>query len=182
MKQFHINVITSWSEFKFAKNIFIFLKFAKFYWWFIRKFFQIIMFLTNLIKNAKKKMMYSLFAMTLKARKAFERLKAIFVNAFILKHYDWDADLCMKINTSNHEVEDVLSQKSKTDQWYFIIYYNYKFKEVEVWWNTHDKELYTIIFDFKNWWHYLQSSKRLICVITNHNNLRYFMMMKKFNA
>ncbi len=91
------------------------------------------MFLTNLIKNAKKKIMYSLFAMTLKARKAFERLKAIFVNAFILKHYDWDADLCMKINASNHEVEDVLSQKSKTDQWYFIIYYNYKFKEVEVW-------------------------------------------------
>jgi len=46
------------------------------------------MFLTDLIKNAKKKTMYSLFAMTSKARKAFKRLKAIFVNALILKHYD----------------------------------------------------------------------------------------------
>jgi len=46
------------------------------------------MLLTDLIKNAKKRVMHSLFAMTLKARKAFERLKAVFVNALILKHYD----------------------------------------------------------------------------------------------
>ncbi len=123
--------------------------------------------------------------MTLKARKVFERLKTIFVNAFILKHYDWDANLHMKINALNHEVENVLSQKNKsykTDQWHFIAYYNYKFKEAEVQWNMHDKELYTIVLDFKNWQHYLQSSKWLICVITNHNNLRYFMMMKKLNV
>jgi len=46
------------------------------------------MLLTDLIKNAKKKMMHLLFAMMLKVRKAFKRLKTIFVNAFILKHYD----------------------------------------------------------------------------------------------
>ncbi len=46
----------------------------------------------------------------------------------------------------------------------------------------HDKKLYAIVLDFKNWWHYLQSSKRFICIITDHNNLRYFMMMKKLNA
>ncbi len=73
------------------------------------------MLLTDLIKSAKKKVMCLLFAMTLKARKAFERLKAVFINVLILKHYDWDANLCMKINTSNREVEDVLSQKNKTD-------------------------------------------------------------------
>ena len=88
--------------------------------------------------------------MTSKARKAFERLKAVFVNALILKHYDWNADFRMKINASNREVKDVLSQKSKTDQWHFIAYYSYKFKEAEVWWNTHDKELYAIVLDFKN--------------------------------
>ncbi len=88
----------------------------------------------------------------------------------------------MKIDVSNCKVEDVLSQKSKIDQWHFIVYYSYKFKEVEVQWDMHDKELYVIVLDFKNWWHYLQNSKRLICVITDHNNLRYFMMMKKLNA
>jgi len=46
------------------------------------------MLLTDLIKNAKKRAMHSLFAMISKARKAFERLKIIFVNVFILKHYN----------------------------------------------------------------------------------------------
>ncbi len=182
MKQFYIDVIISWSELKSVKNILVFLRFAKFYQQFIKKFFQIVALLTDLIKNAKKKMIYSFFVMMLKVRKVFERLKTIFVNAFILKHYDWDADFCMKIDASNCKIKDVLSQKSKTDQWHLIAYYNYKFKEAEVWWNTYDKELYAIVLNFKNWQHYLQSSKWFICVIINHNNLRYFMIMKKLNA
>ena len=109
------------------------------------------MLLTDLIKNAKKKMMHSFFVMMSKARKAFERLKVIFINALILKHYDWNADLCMKIDASNREVEDMFSQKNKTDQWHFIAYYSYKFKEAEVQWDMHDKELYAIVLDFKNW-------------------------------
>ena len=59
---------------------------------------------------------------------------------------------------------------------------NYKFKEAEKRWNTHDKELYTIILKFKNWRHYLQDNKHFIRVITDYNNLCYFMSMKKFNA
>ncbi len=38
MKQSYIDVITSWSELKSVKNIFIFLKFARFYWQFIKEF------------------------------------------------------------------------------------------------------------------------------------------------
>ncbi len=58
--------------------------------------------------------------MILKAKKAFERLKTIFVNAFILKHYDWNANLCMKINASNYKVEDMLNQKNVriVSKWY----------------------------------------------------------------
>jgi len=67
------------------------------------------MLLTDLIKSVKKRAMHSLFAMTLKVRKAFERLKIIFINVLILKHYNWNADLCMKINAFNYEVEDMLS-------------------------------------------------------------------------
>ncbi len=97
-------------------------------------------------------------------------------------HYDWNADLCIKIDAFNHEVEDVLSQKNKTNQWHFIVYYSYKFKEAEVQWNMHNKELYTIVLDFKNWQHYLQNSKWFIYVITDYNNLHYFMIMKKLNV
>ena len=59
---------------------------------------------------------------------------------------------------------------------------NYKFKKTEKRWNTHDKKLYTIVLKFKNWRHYLQNNKHFIRVITNHNNFRYFISTKKFNA
>ena len=49
-------------------------------------------------------------------------------------------------------------------------------------WNTHDKELYVIVFDFKNWRHYLQNNKHSIRVIFDHNNFRYFLTIKKFNS
>ncbi len=39
MKQSHINVIINWSELESVKNIFIFLKFARFYQQFIKEFF-----------------------------------------------------------------------------------------------------------------------------------------------
>ena len=38
------------------------------------------------------------------------------------------------------------------------------------------------MLDFKNWKHYLQNSKHFIRVIFDHNNLRYFMTIKEFNA
>ena len=88
----------------------------------------------------------------------------------------------MKIDAFNRDAEGVLNQKNNDDQWHFIAFMNYKFKEAEKWWNTHDKKLYAIILRFKNWRHYLQSSKHFIRVITNHNNFRYFMSTKKFNA
>ena len=59
---------------------------------------------------------------------------------------------------------------------------NYKFKKIKKGWNTHDKKLYAIVLKFKNWRYYLQNNKHFIRVITNHNNSRYFMSMKKFNA
>ncbi len=68
----------------------------------------------------------------LKARKAFERLKTIFVNTFILKHYDWDADFHMKINAFNHEVENM--QKLIMLNW--IIKIESSFQLVKTWFES----------------------------------------------
>ena len=38
------------------------------------------------------------------------------------------------------------------------------------------------MLDFKNWKHYLQNNKHFIRVISDHNNLRYFMTIKELNA
>ena len=88
----------------------------------------------------------------------------------------------MKIDAFNRGAEDVFNQKSNDGQWHLIAFMSYKFKETEKRWNMHDKKLYAIVLRFKNWRHYLQNNKHFIRVITNHNNFRYFMSTKKFNA
>jgi hypothetical protein len=40
---------------------------------------------------------------------------------------------------------------------------------------THDGELLAIVKAFKHWRHYLEGSQHLIQVLTDHNNLKYFM-------
>ena len=106
----------------------------------------------------------------------------MFITAFILKHYDWNAVLRMKTDTFNYKINNVFNQKSKNDQWHLITYFSYKFKKAKIRWDTHNKKLYVIVLRFKNWRHYLQDNKHLINVITDHNNLRYFITTKKLNA
>ena len=182
MKRSRINAIVDWFELESAKNIMIFLDFVEFYRRFVREFSQIVTSLTNLTRDVKKKKSRFSFVMTQKIRVAFDELKIKFTTASILTHYDWEVKLRMKIDASDRETDDVLNQKNKNDQWHFIAFFNYKFKKTEINWDTHDKKLYAIMFDFKNWKHYLQNSKHFIRVIFDHNNLRYFMTIKELNA
>ena len=47
---------------------------------------------------------------------------------------------------------------------------------------THDAELLAIVMAFKQWRHYLEGSRYPIEVITDHNNLKYFMTTKELNG
>ena len=115
MKQSRINVINKWSISKFAKNIFIFLKFASFYRHFIKEFSQIVASLTNLIANAKKDEIKSIFIWDAEVHETFFNLKIAFINTFILQHYDWSVALQMKIDAFNRGAEGVFNQRNNDD-------------------------------------------------------------------
>ena len=61
MKQSRIDVINKWVILISAENLFVFLELANFYRRFIKEFFQIITFLTNLIVDAKKNKIKTIF-------------------------------------------------------------------------------------------------------------------------
>ena len=182
MKRSRIDAIVDWSELESAKNIMIFLDFAGFYRRFVKEFSQIVTSFTNLTRDAKKEESRPSFAMTKEVKAAFNELKIRFTTAPILTHYDWEAKLRMKTDAFDRGADGVLNQKDKDDQWHPIAFSSYKFKRTEINWDTHDKKLYAIMLDFKNWRHYLQGSKHPIRVIFDHNNLRYFMTIKELNA
>ena len=129
----------------------------------------------------KKKLNNCLFE-SKKQNKIFEKLRNIFTNTLVLKHYDWNVEFRIKINISNRNANNVFNQKNKNDHWHLIVFFNYKFKKFETRWDTHDKKLYIIMLKFKNWRYYLQNCKYTIRVISNYNNFRYFMITKKLNV
>ena len=178
----HIEAITEWPEPESARDILVFLRFAGFYRRFVRRFLQVAAPLTDLTRGAKKGKTRPPFVFNEQARKAFETLKRVFTTAPVLEHYNWEAPLVMETDASKAGAGCVLSQIGEDKQWHPIAYYSYKFKGTEPRWDTHDKELYAIVLDFKTWRHYLQGSKDPIRVILDHNNLRYFMTTKKLSA
>ena len=46
---------------------------------------------------------------------------------------------------------------------------------------THDQKLLFIVATFQQWKHYFKNNHHSIIVLTNHNNLRYFMKIITFN-
>ena len=155
MKKSRINAVVEWLESKFVKNILIFLEFARFYRRFVREFSQIATSLIDLIKGIKKSKICIAFFMIEEVRQTFQKLKRVFINVLILQHYNFQLLIRMKIDVFKYEIEEILTQKHANEHWHFTAYFNYKFKKTEKRWNTHDKELYVIVLDFKNWRHYL---------------------------
>ena len=182
MEQSRIDAISEWPIPECAKDILVFLGFAGFYRRFVRGFSQIAAPLTDLTKGAKKGVAKAKFVWSIEAQEAFDELKRTFTSAPVLVHFDWESETRMETDSSGRGAGGVLSQKGSDGQWHPIAYFSYKFKGPEERWDTHDKELYAIVLGFKNWRHYLQGSKHTVRVITDHNNLRYFMTTKELNA
>jgi hypothetical protein len=62
-----------------------------------------------------------------------------------------------------------------------VAFWSKKFTGPSVRWHTHDKELNAIVESFKTWRHYLEYAPSTVRVLSNHNNLRYFMTAKELS-
>jgi hypothetical protein len=62
--------------------------------------------------------------------------------------------------------------------WHPVAYWSRKLTGAERNYSTHDGELLAIVECFKQWRHYLEGSRHTIEVLTDHNNLKYFMETK----
>ena len=52
----------------------------------------------------------------------------------------------------------------------------------KTWYETHDGKLLAIVKAFKTWRHYLEGYKHVIFVLTDYNNLCYFMNTKSLSS
>ena len=114
--------------------------------------------------------------------KTFRKLLKIFIEIFMLIHFDSKNKIRIETNVFEFVIATILSQLTQRMRdeedfvWHSVIFYFWKMISAKTRYETHDQEFLFIIIAFQQWKHYLKSNRYLIEILTNHNNLWYFMI------
>ena len=187
MNSRRVKVIQTWFEFKTLRELQIFLKFANFYKRFVKFYAKITRALTELLKENKQRRQSKSFIFKEIARQMFRRLIKTFMKALMLIHFNFKNLIRIEIDTSEFVIAAILFQfvtlviNVKQAQWHSIVFYSKKMIFAEIRYETHDQELLSIVAAFQQWRHYFKNSHHSVTILTNHNNLRYFMKTTAFN-
>ena len=99
----------------------------------------------------------------------------------MLIHFDFKNLIKIEIDASEFVIAAILFQfitlviDVKQTQWHSIAFYSRKMSFAEIKYKTHDQELLFIVAAFQQWKHYFKNNFHSVTILTNHNNLRYFM-------
>ena len=167
-----VQTIQDWPEPHKVKDIQFFLGFTNFYHCFIDNYSDIVTPLTRLIHKGTP------WNFSNSCHSTFRKLKDAFISAPILTHWIPDAPMIVETNASDYAIAGIFSIRCLDEEICPIMYYSWTLSTLELNYDTHDKELLAIHESFWTWWHYLEGSASLINVVTNHKNLKYFVMTK----
>ena len=168
-----LDCIASWPEPSNKNDVQQFLGFCNFYRRFIRKYADLSLPLTNLLKKG------SSFNFGTNEKKAFQSLKSAFLQSPSLGIFDPTLDTFIEVDASDFAIGAVLCQKTAIKSNIIIATHSRKLSKHELNYSVHDKELLSIIDALKHWRHYLIPSPFVI--FTDHRNLEYFMDSKILN-
>ena len=125
--------------------------------------------------------------LTPNAKKGFNHLRLAFIKASILWHFDLKSHIRIETDASGYAIDEVSSQlnldsHALSNRWHPIAYFYRKMIPAETRYKTHDAELLAIVKAFKTWRHYLKGCKYEVLVLTDHNNLWWFMDTKSLSS
>jgi hypothetical protein len=92
-----------------------FIDFANFYKRFVHAFFKVNAELFSLLKKDDKSKFKIKFIMISETKEFMKSIKRIFMNASMLRHYEFDDESMMKIDAFNFVIVDIFSQLVKID-------------------------------------------------------------------
>lgn len=178
-----VRTIVEWPVPESFHDVQVFLGFANFYRRFVHRYSHIARGLTNLLIGMEKGRKSGPFEWTVEAQDSFDELKRAFTQAPILTHFDPVKKIRVETDASKFAVAGRMSQQSEDPlgakkHWHPVAFWSRKLTGAERNYSTHDGELLAIVGAFKQWRHYLEGARHTIEVVTDHNNLRYFMETK----
>ncbi len=146
MQTNRIVVVKNWSKSKFHKDVQVFIDFANFYKRFVHAFFKINAEFFSLLKNDDKNKFKIKFVMISETKKFMKSIKKIFINASMLRHYEFDDESMIKIDAFDFVIADIFSQLVEIDdQWRSIAFYFRKMIFAKRNYKINDQEMFIIV-------------------------------------
>jgi len=94
-------------------------------------------------------------------RVIFNSLKAVFLTALILMHWNPNLPVIVKTDVSDHTLAAIISTHTGEDI-HPITFYSRAFSFTELNYDIHDKELLIVFETFKKWHHYCKGTSRVM--------------------
>lgn len=110
---------------------------------------------------------------------AYQRLKDKLLNDVFLLHPSNDKQFILETDASGYAWGAVLSQQDDEGRYRPVACISRSFADAEKRYDTHDRELLAIIRSLEEFRHWLAGTKEPFTVLTDHNNLRYFMTKQR---
>ena len=88
--------------------------------------------------------------------------------ALVLTHWILDTPIMVETDASDYALAAVLSIHTLGGDYHLVAFHSWTFKDAEMKYNIHDKELMAIYDAFKWWRHYLEGAGTPIDVVTDH--------------
>jgi hypothetical protein len=131
--------VKDWEPPSNLKDVYVFLSFANFYYYFIHNYSHIVQPLTFLTHKGVP------FTWSTEQQTAFDILKATFTSAPILAHFDPDRDVIVEMDASDYVSASVLSQYDDDNVLHPVAYFSKKHSPAECNYEIYDKELMAIV-------------------------------------
>ena len=100
----------------------------------------------------------------------FETLKKAFTLTPVLTHWIPDTPIMVETDTSDYVLVAILSIQTLDGNFHPVTFHSQMFDKAKKNYNVCNKELTTIVQAFKHWHQYLEGSRTLVDVITDHHN------------
>ena len=116
-------------------------------------------------------------------QQAFDELRAQFLSAPILTHFDRTLETIMETDASNQAIAGILSQYhivNGCQQLHQVEYHAKTLSATQCNWPIHDKELFAIVECFRKWRDWLVGVK--VNVYIDHQRLQYLNTKQKLNS
>src|SRR6266446_5013999 len=75
--------------------------------------------------------------------------------------------MMVETDASDHAIAGILLVTTKDNEICLVAFFSCSLQGVEKNYDTHDKELLAVFEAFKNWWHFLEGSAKVIDMVTN---------------